>query len=102
MALWMESDRMGHLLGAIDQATLDEQRGAVQNEKRPGENKPYGQLRQVNAEAMYPKGHPYHHTPIGSMNDLHAAPREAVRTWCRPWYGPTKAGVVLELATQPD
>src|SRR3546814_10913202 len=47
MALWMESDRMGHLLGAIDQKTLDEQRGVVQNEKRQGENQPYGQLRQV-------------------------------------------------------
>ncbi len=44
MALWMESDRMGHLLGAIDQATLDEQRGVVQNEKRQGDNQPYGQL----------------------------------------------------------
>ena len=44
MALWMESDRMGHLLGAIDQATLDEQRGVVQNEKRQGENQPYGQV----------------------------------------------------------
>ena len=44
MALWMESDRMGHLLGAIDQKTLDEQRGVVQNEKRQGENQPYGQV----------------------------------------------------------
>ena len=39
--LWLESDRMGHLLGAIDQAKLDEQRGVVQNEKRQGENQPY-------------------------------------------------------------
>ena len=43
-SLWMESDRMGHLLGAIDQAKLDEQRGVVQNEKRQGENQPYGQV----------------------------------------------------------
>src|SRR3546814_13273229 len=68
MALWMESDRMGHLLGAIDQKTLDEQRGVVQNEKRQGENQPYGQLRQIVAKTMYPVGHPYHHTTIGSMN----------------------------------
>ncbi|HRA38893.1 MAG TPA: insulinase family protein, partial [Pseudomonadota bacterium] len=38
LALWLESDRMGHLLGVIDQARLDEQRGVVQNEKRQGEN----------------------------------------------------------------
>ena len=52
MALWMESDRMGHLLGAIDQATLDEQRGVVQNEKRQGENQPYGQVWTALAKAM--------------------------------------------------
>ena len=63
MALWMESDRMGHLLGAIDQATLDEQRGVVQNEKRQGENQPYGRvLRRADRSALYPEGHPYHHS----------------------------------------
>ncbi|HEX2083389.1 MAG TPA: pitrilysin family protein, partial [Xanthomonadaceae bacterium] len=95
MALWMESDRMGHLLGAIDQKTLDEQRGVVQNEKRQGENQPYGQLRQVVARTMYPKGHPYHHTTIGSMNDLNAASLEDVKTWFRTWYGPNNAVLVL-------
>lgn len=45
MALWMESDRMGHLLGAVDQAKLDEQRDVVQNEKRQGDNQPYGKVR---------------------------------------------------------
>src|SRR5688572_33013840 len=55
MALWMESDRMGHLLGAIDQKTLDEQRGVVQNEKRQGENQPYGQVWDALGKAMYPK-----------------------------------------------
>ena len=72
-ALWMESDRMGHLLGAVDQAALDEQRGVVQNEKRQGENQPYGQAWTKLMEALYPKGHPYHHGVIGSMNDLDAA-----------------------------
>ena len=56
IALWMESDRMGHLLGAIDQKTLDEQRGVVQNEKRQGENQPYGQVWDVLGTAMYPDG----------------------------------------------
>ena len=95
MALWMESDRMGHLLGAIDQKTLDEQRGVVQNEKRQGENQPYGQLRQVVAETMYPVGHPYHHTTIGSMNDLNAASLDDVKQWFRTWYGPNNAVLVL-------
>src|SRR5690606_37547132 len=95
MALWTESDRMGHLLGAIDQKVLDEQRGVVQNEKRQGENQPYGQLRQVVAQTMYPEGHPYHHTTIGSMNDLNAASLEDVKQWFRTWYGPNNAVLVL-------
>ncbi len=68
--LWMESDRMGHLLGAIDQAKLDEQRGVVQNEKRQGENEPYGRVEELIQTAVYPKGHPYSWTVIGSMEDL--------------------------------
>jgi predicted Zn-dependent peptidase len=103
MALWMESDRMGHLLGAIDQATVDEQRGVVQNEKRQGENQPYGQLREIVSKTMFPEGHPYHHTTIGSMNDLNAASLDDVKTWFRTWYGPNNAVLVLagdiDLAT---
>ncbi len=103
MALWMESDRMGHLLGAIDQKTLDEQRGVVQNEKRQGENQPYGQVYEVMTKAIYPEGHPYHHTTIGSMADLNAASLEDVKTWFRTWYGPNNAVLVLagdiDLAT---
>ena len=95
MALWMESDRMGHLLGAIDQKTLDEQRGVVQNEKRQGENQPYGQVWEKLTRAMYPAGHPYHHSVIGSMNDLNAATLDDVKTWFRTWYGPNNAVLVL-------
>ena len=106
MALWMESDRMGHLLGAIDQKTLDEQRGVVQNEKRQGENQPYGQTWEVMARALYPKGHPYHHTTIGSMNDLNAASLDDVKNWFRAWYGPNNAVLVLagdiDLATAKE
>ncbi len=103
MALWMESDRMGHLLGAIDQAALDEQRGVVQNEKRQGENQPYGQVWDKLTRALYPAGHPYHHGVIGSMNDLNAASLDDVKTWFRTWYGPNNAVLVLagdiDLAT---
>jgi predicted Zn-dependent peptidase len=102
-ALWMESDRMGHLLGAIDQPTLDEQRGVVQNEKRQGQNQPYGQVWDELQKAMYPAAHPYHHTTIGSMNDLNAASLDDVKTWFRTWYGPNNAVLVLagdiDLAT---
>ena len=105
-ALWMESDRMGHLLGAIDQKTLDEQRGVVQNEKRQGENQPYGQVWDELGKIMYPKGHPYHHSTIGSMNDLNAASLEDVKTWFRTWYGPNNAVLVLagdiDLATAKE
>ena len=106
MALWMESDRMGHLLGAIDQAALDEQRGVVQNEKRQGENQPYGQVWTKLNRALYPAGHPYHHSVIGSMNDLNAASLDDVKTWFRTWYGPNNAVLVLagdiDLATAKD
>ncbi len=95
MALWMESDRMGHLLGAIDQAALDEQRGVVQNEKRQGENQPYGQAWDKLSRALYPPGHPYHHGVIGSMNDLNAASLADVKQWFRTWYGPNNAVLVL-------
>ncbi|WP_049425807.1 M16 family metallopeptidase, partial [Stenotrophomonas maltophilia] len=106
MALWMESDRMGHLVGAIDQAALDEQRGVVQNEKRQGENQPYGQAWDQLNKALYPVGHPYHHGVIGSMNDLNAASLDDVKTWFRTWYGPNNAVLVLagdiDLATAKE
>jgi predicted Zn-dependent peptidase len=106
MALWMESDRMGHLLGAIDQKTLDEQRGVVQNEKRQGENQPYGQVWEKLGRALYPAGHPYHHSTIGSMNDLNAASLDDVKNWFRTWYGPNNAVLVLagdiDLATAKE
>ena len=63
--LWLESDRMGHLLGVIDQARLDEQRGVVQNEKRQGENNPYGREWELATKASYPARHPYSWTVIG-------------------------------------
>ncbi len=95
LALWMESDRMGHLLGAIDQAKLDEQRGVVQNEKRQGENAPYGQVYNRITDAIYPKGHPYAHTVIGSMDDLNAAKLEDVQEWFKAYYGPNNAVISI-------
>lgn len=99
--LFLESDRMGHLLGAIDQAKLDEQRGVVQNEKRQGENQPYGIVRQLLAEYTYPAGHPYSWTTIGSMEDLNAASLEDVREWFRTYYGPNNAVLVVAGDVDP-
>ena len=65
--LWLESDRMGNLLGAITQEKLDEQRDVVKNEKRQRENGPYGKAADIQYSSIYPKGHPYSWTTIGSM-----------------------------------
>ncbi len=93
--LWLESDRMGHLLGSFDQKTLDLQRGVVQNEKRQGENEPYGITEELITENTYPKGHPYSWTPIGSMDDLNAASMSDVKDWFKTYYGPSNAVLVL-------
>ena len=93
--LWMESDRMGHLLGAVDQARLDEQRGVVQNEKRQGENEPYGLVDELLQTASFPKGHPYNWTVIGSMEDLGAASLDDVKEWFKTYYGPSNAVLVV-------
>jgi len=98
--LWMESDRMGHLLGALDQKTLDLQRGVVQNEKRQGENQPYGVTRQLLTQNTYPAGHPYSWTTIGDMADLDAASMKDVQEWFKTYYGPSN--VVLVLAGDID
>ena len=95
LALFMESDRMGHLLGAIDQGKLDEQRGVVQNEKRQGENQPYGKSYEMITENTYPKGHPYSWTVIGSMDDLNAASLEDVQQWFKDYYGAANAVICI-------
>lgn len=93
--LWMESDRMGHLLGAIDQAKLDEQRGVVQNEKRQYENQPYAISEELITKATWPPGHPYSWTVIGSMEDLNAASLDDVREWFKKYYGAANATIVI-------
>ncbi len=94
-ALWLESDRMGHLKGAITQERLDEQRGVVQNEKRQGENQPYGKVFTALGENSYPEGHPYSWPTIGSMEDLNAASLEDVHDWFDSKYGAANAVLVI-------
>ena len=93
--LWLESDRMGHLLGVINQERLDEQRGVVQNEKRQGENQPYGRQYDLIIKTMFPKGHPYSWTVIGEMEDLNAASLEDVQQWFKTYYGPDNAVIAI-------
>ena len=93
--LMLESDRMGHLLEAITQAKLDNQRGVVQNEKRQGDNQPFGLLRYEIFENLFPKGNRYHHSTIGSMGDLDAASMTDVQNWFKDHYGPNNAVLVL-------
>ena len=93
--LWLESDRMGHLLGVIDSARLNEQRGVVQNEKRQGENQPYAISWELTEKSTYPVGHPYSWTVIGSMEDLNAASLDDVKEWFKTYYGPNNAVLVI-------
>ena len=95
LVLWMESDRMGHLSGAISQPKLDEQRGVVQNEKRQGENEPYGKVWDFLTPKLYPSNHPYSWTTIGSMDDLDAAKLPDVKDWFATYYGAANAVVVV-------
>ncbi|MEY2669003.1 MAG: hypothetical protein RJA59_1641 [Pseudomonadota bacterium] len=94
--LWMESDRMGHLLGAVTQARLDEQRGVVKNERRQSyENAPYGRAWEALSAGSFPVGHPYSWTTIGSMQDLDAATLDDVKDWFKEWYGAANAVLVV-------
>lgn len=93
--LFMEADRMGHLLGAVTQGKLDNQRAVVQNEKRQGDNQPYGLTEYAQIAGLFPADHPYGHSTIGSMADLDAASLEDVKNWFRQHYGPNNAVLVL-------
>ena len=95
LALFLESDRMGHLLGAVTQEKLDRQRGVVQNEKRQGDNQPYGLVDYALLDGLLPVGHPYRHSTIGSMADLDAATLADVRKWYVDHYGPNNAVLAL-------
>ncbi len=93
--LWLESDRMGYMVNAITQAKLDEQRGVVQNEKRQYENEPYGLVDENMTKSIFPFGHPYSWTVIGSMDDLSAASLDDVKEWFKTYYGTNNATLVV-------
>lgn len=92
LALWLEADRMGSLLAALDEESMENQRDVVKNERRQRyDNVPYGTAFEKLTALAYPEGHPYHHTPIGSMADLDAASLEDARTFFRTYYAPNNA-----------
>ncbi len=95
MALWLESDRMGYLLPTVTNEAFLNQQGVVQNEKRQGDNRPYGHTSYVIGKLLYPEDHPYNWQVIGSFEDLANATVEDVRDFFRTWYGPNNATLVI-------
>jgi predicted Zn-dependent peptidase len=103
LALWMEADRHGHLLDALNQESLDNQRDVVKEEKRQRyDNMPYGNALIDIYAAVFPKGHPYHHATIGSMADLDAASVEDVHEFFRSHYGPDNTVLALVGDLTPE
>jgi zinc protease len=101
LALWLESDRMASLLPAMTQEKLDNQRDVVKNERRASvDNQPYGTAEERMQELLWPTGHPYHHSTIGSMEDLSAASMEDVSRFFATYYAPNNA--VLTVAGDFD
>ncbi|MEV8096141.1 pitrilysin family protein [Kitasatospora sp. NPDC085879] len=101
LALWLEADRMGSLLDALDDTSMENQRDVVKNERRQRyDNVPYGTAFEKLTALSFPDGHPYHHTPIGSMADLDAATLEDARTFFRTYYAPNNA--VLSIVGDLD
>ncbi len=101
LGLWLEADRMATLLDALSQDNLDNQREVVKNEKRQSyDNRPYGTFYEKLMAAVFPEVHPYHHTPIGSMEDLDAANVDDVVSFFRTWYAPDNA--VLSIVGDID
>ncbi len=92
LALWLESDRMGFFLPALTQEKLDNQRDVVKNERRwRVDNQPYGDWDERIQAMVYPPDHPYHHSVIGSMEDLDAANLDDVRRFFSTYYTPNNA-----------
>ncbi|MEO6390284.1 MAG: pitrilysin family protein [Pyrinomonadaceae bacterium] len=93
--LYLEADRMGYLAGNISKEMLERERGVVQNEKRQGENAPYGRVFSDVPGKIYPYSHPYSWSTIGSMDDLNAASLDDIKEWYRTYYGPNNAVISL-------
>ncbi|UMR32217.1 insulinase family protein [Massilia sp. MB5] len=100
--LYLEADRMGFLGNYISKEMLERERGVVQNEKRQGENQPYGRVHLEQVARMYPYSHPYSWSTIGSMDDLNAASLDDIKEWYRTYYGPNNAVIALAGDITPE
>ena len=96
LGLWLESDRLGFFLPALTQEKFDNQREVVKNERRQRvDNAPYGDWDERMQRLLYPPDHPYHHSVIGSMDDLDAATLDDVRDFFRTFYAPDNGVLTL-------
>jgi len=103
LALWLEADRMGSLLAALDEESMENQRDVVKNERRQRyDNVPYGTAFERMTALVYPEGHPYHHTPIGSMADLDAVTLDDARAFFRTNYAPNNAVLAIVGDIDPE
>lgn len=100
--LYLEADRMGFLANYISKEMLERERGVVQNEKRQGENAPYGKVFGEISAKLYPYSHPYSWSTIGSMEDLNAASLDDIKEWYRTYYGPNNAVISLAGDITPE
>ena len=96
LALWLEADRMGFLLDALDQEGFDTERDVVKNERRQSyENRPYGMAQWHIQQSLFPLPHPYHWMTIGSQEDLDAASLDDVKDFFRRYYSPSNASLAI-------
>ena len=94
--LWLEADRMGFLLDAVTQEKFEVQRSTVKNEKGQNvNNRPYGLWREINSKALYPYGHPYSWTTIGTVEDLDRVDVNDLKRFFMRWYGPNNATLTV-------
>lgn len=100
--LYLEADRMGFLANYISKEMLERERGVVQNEKRQGENQPYGRVFSEISGKIYPYSHPYSWSTIGSMEDLNAASLDDIKEWYKTYYAPNNAVISLAGDISPE
>ena len=93
--LWMESDRMGYFINTVTEGGLKREIDVVSNEKRQGENVPYGLAWDLLVKNLFPKGHPYSWTVIGEIPDLRSATVEDVKEFYNLYYTPSNATLVV-------
>ena len=100
--LWLEADRMGFLLDAVTQKKFEVQRATVKNEKGQNyDNSPYGRWSELNAQTLYPYGHPYSWLTIGQLEDLDRVDVEDLKKFFMRWYGPNNATLTVGGNIEP-